>query len=244
MDRSRFRQWVDVGDLRVLLVGVGGLNSYVASGLARLGVTSFVLVDPDRVEATNVATQDFREENVGQFKVLACHEILAAINDSVQVWTWPCCWSGREGRSDAAMLQSGRVPYDVVVVGTDNIESRLAVFAAWQRGDFGDAALIDHRMSMTDYELHLLRHSDDAGDLAYTKEYAACLRGDDPEDYSEERCGAKAIAFTGMHAGGRVGACVAALLRGDARSGMIVETLDNAALSFNDFRKRASAATV
>ena len=38
---------------RVLIFGLGGVGSYVAEGLARAGIGSFVLVDNDTVSLTN-----------------------------------------------------------------------------------------------------------------------------------------------------------------------------------------------
>ncbi len=56
--------------LKIAIVGVGGIGSLVAEQLARAGVCDLILVDPDRVELSNVsrlfgATQD----EVGQLKV-------------------------------------------------------------------------------------------------------------------------------------------------------------------------------
>ena len=44
----------NLSTLKVGIVGVGGLGASLAIGLTRLGVRSFVLVDPDRVEETNL----------------------------------------------------------------------------------------------------------------------------------------------------------------------------------------------
>jgi len=40
-------------DLRVAVVGLGGLGSHIAQGLALMGVGHILLVDPDRLEASN-----------------------------------------------------------------------------------------------------------------------------------------------------------------------------------------------
>lgn len=44
----------DLGHLRVGIVGCGGTGSAVASLLARSGVSQFLLIDPDRVDITNL----------------------------------------------------------------------------------------------------------------------------------------------------------------------------------------------
>jgi molybdopterin/thiamine biosynthesis adenylyltransferase len=40
--------------LRVAIVGLGGGGSHIAQQLAHLGVGQFVLVDPDRIEESNL----------------------------------------------------------------------------------------------------------------------------------------------------------------------------------------------
>ena len=43
-----------LGKAKVAIVGLGGVGFLLAEYLARLGVGHFVLVDPDRVESTNL----------------------------------------------------------------------------------------------------------------------------------------------------------------------------------------------
>jgi molybdopterin/thiamine biosynthesis adenylyltransferase len=58
---------------RVLIAGLGNIGSPLATLLSRLGVGHLRLIDRDRVEAKNVATQEYRPEDVGRFKA----EVLA-----------------------------------------------------------------------------------------------------------------------------------------------------------------------
>lgn len=54
----------------VLVVGLGGVGSWVVDILARSGVKNFVLVDNDKVELSNLHRQDFFTPNdVGKFKI-------------------------------------------------------------------------------------------------------------------------------------------------------------------------------
>jgi hypothetical protein len=52
----------------VLIAGLGNIGSPLAGLIVRLGLRRLVLVDRDRVEAKNVAVQDYRHEDVGRFK--------------------------------------------------------------------------------------------------------------------------------------------------------------------------------
>jgi adenylyltransferase/sulfurtransferase len=57
----------------VLVAGVGNIGSPLATFVARTGVGRLRLVDRDRVEAKNLATQDYQPADVGRFKA----EVLA-----------------------------------------------------------------------------------------------------------------------------------------------------------------------
>lgn len=60
---------------RVLVAGCGGLGGHVAELLARTGIGSLVLCDPDRFEESNLNRQHFcTEKTLGRFKAEACRE--------------------------------------------------------------------------------------------------------------------------------------------------------------------------
>ncbi|UYN93748.1 MAG: ThiF family adenylyltransferase [Enhydrobacter sp.] len=69
---------------RVVVAGTGGVAGAIAN-LERSGVGEFVLIDPDRVEAPNLGTQDYERADIGRFKVEALGRRLLRINPRVAV---------------------------------------------------------------------------------------------------------------------------------------------------------------
>lgn len=71
---------------RVVLVGTGG-SAQFAVDLARAGVGEFALIDPDVIEERNLATQQYRQSQLGKPKVEALREDLLEINPNIRVVT-------------------------------------------------------------------------------------------------------------------------------------------------------------
>lgn len=69
------------------IAGCGGLGSNCAVALARAGIGKLVLVDFDRVEASNLNRQYFFREQIGMFKVRALRDNIMDIDDSLIIET-------------------------------------------------------------------------------------------------------------------------------------------------------------
>jgi len=110
-----------IGQLKVLVVGAGGLGTPAASYLAAAGVGSLGVVDPDRVDITNLQRQIlYRDQDVGSGKAEVFAERVAQINPSVRI----------DAFAEAFTLESARriaSGYDIIVGATDNFASRRAI---------------------------------------------------------------------------------------------------------------------
>jgi proteasome lid subunit RPN8/RPN11 len=73
-----------LAEARVVAVGVGGAAAFIED-LARCGVGEFVLIDPDLVSESNIATQQVYRRDIGRPKVAALAERLRDINPAVRV---------------------------------------------------------------------------------------------------------------------------------------------------------------
>jgi tRNA A37 threonylcarbamoyladenosine dehydratase len=70
----------------VLIVGIGGVGSWVAEALARSGVGELTLVDMDHIAESNINRQIHAlESTLGQAKVLAMKDRIAQINPDCHV---------------------------------------------------------------------------------------------------------------------------------------------------------------
>lgn len=106
---------------RALLVGLGGLGCPASQYLVSSGVGRLVLNDYDRVDESNLPRQIlFSDADVGRLKVEAVRDRLALLNPSATIECLP-------ERLDAAALETAVRGVDVVLDGTDNFSTRLAV---------------------------------------------------------------------------------------------------------------------
>ena len=75
---------------RVLIIGAGGLGSALISYLAAAGVGHLGIIDPDRVERSNLARQIIHETgDIGRLKVESASDRVAELNPEIQVTTYP-----------------------------------------------------------------------------------------------------------------------------------------------------------
>ena len=112
-----------LGRGKVLLVGCGGLGSMVASLLVRAGVGQLTVLDPDRVELSNLGRQILYDEDdvaANRPKVEAARDRLARVNSGVKLR----CLVERFSEQNAEELVAGA---DLVVDGSDNFEARYLI---------------------------------------------------------------------------------------------------------------------
>jgi len=106
---------------RVLIIGIGGLGSPVASYLAAAGVGHLVLADHDTVDLSNLQRQTLHDQStVGLPKVDSAAQRLAQLNDGVRI-------ERIAERLEGDRLSEQVARADVVVDCTDNFEIRFAI---------------------------------------------------------------------------------------------------------------------
>ncbi len=117
--------WAEAGQAKlkkaaVLLLGCGGLGSPTALYLAAAGIGRLGLVDPDRVELSNLQRQIAHETaSLGEWKTASAAARIRALNPHVELEERRAAVAGGE---EDAWISS----FDVIVDATDRYASRLA----------------------------------------------------------------------------------------------------------------------
>lgn len=105
----------------VALVGAGGIGSPAIQYLAGAGIGQLIVIDDDRVELSNLQRQTlFGIDTVGTAKAEAARQAVARLNPDVTV-------TPRVARIDATNAADLLAGADVVIDGSDNFATRLAV---------------------------------------------------------------------------------------------------------------------
>ncbi len=103
---------------RVLCIGAGGLGSPAALYLAAAGVGTLGLIDPDKVDRSNLQRQILHgTADIGRPKMESARARIAAANPNVAVELHP----GSFTSANAMEIVAG---YDVVLDGSDNFPTR------------------------------------------------------------------------------------------------------------------------
>lgn len=188
IDRSRFRNHLREEDLLawddVLIVGCGGIGSWLAVGLAKVGFKTFDLIDPDHVDDSNVATQVFTIDHTGISKVKALAAVLSKINPDVNIDRHERAW-GASDKIDGL--------FKLICLVTDNIPSRKMVWEAVKRlPKETNPLILDARTGLESVEVNIFRR-----EHPFAKDYDASLKAP-LESYSTEGCGATSIPYNSM----------------------------------------------
>ncbi|MXO92208.1 molybdopterin biosynthesis protein MoeB [Erythrobacter arachoides] len=106
---------------RIAIIGLGGIGAPVVQYLAGAGVGRFALVDDGAVEVSNLQRQTiYAARDVGHGKAVSARRWLANFDNALAV----DISDTRIGPGNAASLVEGA---DLVIDGTDNFATRLAV---------------------------------------------------------------------------------------------------------------------
>ena len=139
-----------------VIIGMGALGCNIANNLARAGVGEIKLVDKDIIELNNLQRQTLYDENdVGTAKVTAAFNRLKRINSDIIIR--PIMKEANTGNINEIIMNA-----DVVLDGTDNIESRFLINDACVKNDIpwiygGAVGTVGMTKTIIPYETACLR---------------------------------------------------------------------------------------
>lgn len=113
---------------KVLVIGAGGLGSSAIAYLAAAGIGKIGIIEPDRVELSNLQRQIlFETADIGRSKA-------ASARDRVQEVNPDCVVEIFEERITAENANKLVLGFDIVVDGSDNFTTRFVVSDACMQG--------------------------------------------------------------------------------------------------------------
>jgi predicted ThiF/HesA family dinucleotide-utilizing enzyme len=124
LHEARYRDLAPAAERLITICGAGALGANLAETLARMGLRRLRVIDHDRIEAHNLSTQPWAQQDVGALKARVLANMLyRAVGARVEAQ------SATLTASNAGALLSGSA---VVIDAFDNLRSRVAVGAASQ----------------------------------------------------------------------------------------------------------------
>jgi molybdopterin/thiamine biosynthesis adenylyltransferase len=181
IDYTRQRSWFDPNEHRaeVTIVGCGGIGSFTAFALAKLGVQQLRLLDFDTVEEHNIPNQMFEPDQVGQTKAMSLAEAIFAVTSTTEVATY------EQRISDGVPLSR------VVISALDSMEARDELWRAVKLKPQVDL-LLDGRLAGQKVVLYAACPMD----MADIAGYEATLYSDDEAE--QDSCTARSIIDVGF----------------------------------------------
>lgn len=103
----------------ITMIGAGGIGSWTALILTKMGVQNLTVIDFDKVEEINLGSQLYTLTSIGQTKVEALKELLLLLTGSF-ITTLPMTL----GSTDRDKLDQA----EIVISAVDNMATRLILF--------------------------------------------------------------------------------------------------------------------
>jgi len=182
-------------DLPIHLIGCGGIGSFAALALSKMGAQQLHLYDPDGIEEHNLPNQLFRLRDVGRPKVEALREILEE-------------FAGAPVEVMSIEVEAQRMT-GIVIAAVDTMRARKAIWQRSIRYRAGVVRYLDARMGAEVARIYAVNPTDPDDVRLYEKTL-----------YSDEEaevfpCTAAAISYSGFAIASLIGNLVKRLATGE-----------------------------
>jgi len=177
--KSRFSDASWFGNpTEIIIGGVGGIGSWVALFLARIGHELYMF-DMDNVEEVNLAGQLYSSSDIGRNKAEACKRLLSTLSPGCKIHT-----------TTSAYVESS-IATPIMFSCFDNMDARRLLFNNWKAQEDREL-FVDGRMLAETGMLYTVQKGQE-------KEYEATLFAD--SEVQDAPCSFKATSHCGAFIG-------------------------------------------
>ena len=206
---SRFSgaDWYEqIQKIPVILLGVGGIGSYVAFLLSRLNVGSILALDPDNVELGNLSGQLYSKRYIGNSKVFAMNSIVVEFSNYFnfvpknEFYTTEKRLILPHDYSFIRDITNQNYKIPAVICGFDNMEARKVAFTSWMNElkiisknapeRLKEAIFIDGRLAAEEFQIFCITGDNQKAMQVYVDNF---LFSDDEAEVT--RCSYKQTSY-------------------------------------------------
>ncbi|HNV61446.1 MAG TPA: ThiF family adenylyltransferase [Candidatus Cloacimonas acidaminovorans] len=207
--KERYKRQLDIVNPELLglpihIIGCGGIGSWTALVLAKMGCNNISVYDDDIVEDHNVASQFFKESQLEMKKVDALSENVLE-QSGIRL-------SRHENKDEELIGVEPTEDAELVILALDSMAERIRLGELYKDRNL---YIIDGRMGGTQVEIYTRKASEYLGTTV------------DPETIVPDICTARSICFNCVTIGGLIGNFVRMFANKNISNNDIVFGLDN-----------------
>ena len=162
---------------KILLIGAGGVGSWLALFLSRIGYQIY-LVDFDIIEIHNLSGQTFRIEDIGRPKIEAVKSLTRYLGCTNNIIT------------NGTLFKYNSIQniedYDIFISAVDTVDARFHLFETFKKSSIQHKLYIEARLSAESFQLYIF---DETMTVEQAQEYTLNLTS--LEGLSEDACSFK-----------------------------------------------------
>lgn len=149
---------------KISMIGAGGIGSWTALALLKMGCQNLEVYDFDKVEIQNTGSQIYNTEDIGILKVDSLYKKLLDLT-GISIGFWSDMFT--KENTEELLADS-----DVVIFAVDNIDTRKQVYEALKSLQ-RPTIIIDGRMSGNAIEIYTCRIGNKEDEEFYDKTFFA-----------------------------------------------------------------------
>lgn len=210
----------DHPNAHVTVIGLGGIGSFAAVSLAKLGVQQITAIDFDTVEPHNTPNQFYTSDQVGLPKALAIADTCESLSD-INVHAVPMSFA------DALTSDDPYQHTDIIVSGLDSMAARMDIWSSIKYNP-RTSLYLDARIAGQ----LIVIYATNPTNIDHIDNYEATLHSDD--DALPAACTERGVIDVGMAVGSLLTRLTRAFYAGDEVPPVTILNLEHLSLTRGD----------